>query len=121
MIPRVESCPKSGSRYKLIGEVKASAVYKEDLPSLSEDYQVIKKKITMVMGVANPLDSDAICDEKFEDVIFTAAELRRDFIVMNSETLLLICKYEDSPPTETVNKIIKKFQIKAYNDRANIT
>ena len=96
--------------YKLIGEVEASAVSEEELSRLSEDYQVIKKKITMGMGEANPLDTVSFCDEKFEDVTFTAAELKRDFTVMSSETLLLICKHEDSAPTEAETKIIKKFQ-----------
>ena len=61
------------------------------------------------MGEANPLDTVYFCDEKFEEVTFTAAELNRDFTVMSSETLLLICKHEDSAPTEADNKIIKKF------------
>ena len=85
--------------------MKASAVSEKELSSLSEDYQIIKKNITMGMGDANPLDTVSFCDEKFEDVISTAAKLRRDFIVMGSETLLLICKYEDSAPRQQDNFI----------------
>ena len=78
--------------------METSAVSEEELSGLSEDYQVIKKKITMGMGESNPVDTVYFCDVKFEEVTFTAAELNRDFTVMSSETLLLICKHEDSAP-----------------------
>ena len=96
--------------YKLVGEVEASAVSKEELSNLSEDYQILKKKINMGMGEVNPLHKVSFCDSFREEVKFTAGELSRDFSVMSSETLLLICKGDNSAPTEADKKIIKKFQ-----------
>ena len=96
--------------YKLIGEVEASAISKDELSNLSEDYQILKKRINMGMGEANPLHRVSFFNSLCQDVSFTDAELSRDFSVMSSETLLLICKQEDSAPTEADKKIIKKFQ-----------
>ena len=62
------------------------------------------------MGEANPLDTVSFCDQRFDHVTSTAAEFNRDYTVMSSETLLLICKQENSAPTEADIKIIKKFQ-----------